>query len=289
MKSGIILIDKEIGITSSKAILKLKRKLKLNKIGHTGTLDPFATGLLICPVNSATRLSDYALNADKTYSGIIKFGISTDTHDLEGKIVSESDNYPSLEEVKLEIKNFLGEISQIPPMASAIKVNGIPAYKKFRKGEEVILEPRKVRINKFEVQQLSANEFKFLIDVSKGTYIRSIARDLGKILDCGAILTELRRESSYPFNVKDAKKIDDLTEEDILTWTDLFPNIKTEFFDDEKVKKLQNGNQEFLENLSLDEGSERIVYSSIKSNNPLGLLIKKDDKWTIGFNLSAGV
>ena len=200
---GIYLINKIEGITSYDVIRKLKEKTTL-KIGHAGTLDPFAEGLLIVLIGRATKLSDLFLNSDKIYEGVISFGYSTDTYDKTGEIVNKLDEFKLTEEaVKAAIKGLSGDISQTPPKYSSIKVKGKKLYQYARKNEAVIIPKRVVHIE-FLSYRLTNNELYFKVQVSKGTYIRSIANDLGDKLGIPCHLKSLKRLSSGDFKLEDA-------------------------------------------------------------------------------------
>lgn len=200
--AGILLIDKPKGLTSFRLVQILRKKLNVKKIGHAGTLDPFATGLMVMLVGRTyTRLSDSLLTNDKEYIAELFLGKSTDTYDEEGEIQTESTFIPSLKEVEEALLSFQGELLQIPPMFSAKKVKGKRLYELARKGIEIERQPVKVSVKttliRYEYPTLILN-----ISCSKGTYIRSIAHDLGKQLRCGAHLTNLRRTQSGPFRIE---------------------------------------------------------------------------------------
>lgn len=214
--SGFFLMDKGPGISSARAIAQLKHSLGIRKIGHAGTLDPPATGLLVCLVNDATRLARQIEGGDKIYSGSILFGVSTSTDDSTGEVLARSEAIPSFKEIEEAATRFVGEIEQIPPSVSAVKKDGERAYKIARRGEAVELKPRKVVIHSLKLKPLSANEVAFEIHCTKGTYIRAIARDLGKIFGCGACSSSLRRDGSAPFSVNDAKTVDQLSWGDLI-------------------------------------------------------------------------
>ena len=209
--SGFLLVDKPSGITSSKLVQVIKKTFSLNRIGHTGTLDPLATGLMVLCVGQATKFSQFLLVKDKSYRVSIKLGVATDTFDAEGLVTSEKAvKHVTRELIEASLTNFQGEIEQIPPMYSAIKKNGVPLYKMARRGLKVDLEPRKVRI--YEIKMLGFDG-KFLdleICCSKGTYIRTIAADLGDVLGCGAHVAELRRLSVGTYDEKDMLTFDEL-------------------------------------------------------------------------------
>jgi len=190
----IILVDKPLDWTSNDIICKMKKFFDIKKAGHSGTLDPRATGLLIICTGKKTKVINELIGADKDYTGIFRIGATTPTLDTETKEENILENFSVTdEEIDNAVSKFQGEIYQTPPIHSAIKQNGKPVYKAARRGEEVILEPRKVFINKFEAKNISDTEVEFFASVSKGTYIRTLADDFGKVLKTGAYLKSLRR------------------------------------------------------------------------------------------------
>lgn len=216
MNSGIFLVNKDKGLSSNKAIQKIKKRLDIKKIGHFGTLDPLAEGLLICGINKGTKLSEKFLNLDKSYFSKIMLGIQTTTDDSEGDIIKEKKIQISEKEIIEMTKTFIGESKQKPPFFSALKHKGKPLYKYAREGKLIEKEPRDIKIYKI-LNIFVENAFvSFEISCSKGTYIRSIARDLGDKLDCGGHLVELVRLSQGSFNLKDAKKVDDIQISDLI-------------------------------------------------------------------------
>ena len=209
--SGFLLIDKPSGITSSKLVQVIKKTFSLNRIGHTGTLDPLATGLMVLCVGQATKFSQFLLVKDKSYRVSIKLGVTTDTFDAEGLVTSEKAvNHVTRELIEASLTNFQGEIEQIPPMYSAIKKNGVPLYKMARRGLKVDLEPRKVRIHDIKMLGFDGKFLDLKVCCSKGTYIRTIAADLGDVLGCGAHVAELRRLSVGTYDEKDMLAFDEL-------------------------------------------------------------------------------
>jgi tRNA pseudouridine55 synthase len=202
---GIFLVDKAAGESSYGVVRKVKRLLNVRKVGHAGTLDPFATGLLIVLLGQGTRLSDYVMSESKVYEGVIRLGIETDSFDSTGRVIRTSD-VPDLKKEIIEEKAnaFVGVIDQVPPAFSALRYKGTRAYKLARKGIKVELKKRKVTINFFDVISVNLPCISFKIRCSSGTYIRTVASDLGKVLGPGAHLRSLRRLASGSFDVKDA-------------------------------------------------------------------------------------
>lgn len=210
---GFLNIYKPKGLTSHDVVARLRKITKVRQIGHTGTLDPFATGVLPICIGKATRLIEY-LDDDKEYLATVQFGKNTATYDLEGEITATFDKKVTEEDVKNALKAFEGEISQIPPIYSAIKVNGKKLYDYARQGQDIEIKPRKVTISKIELKEFdkTSQSAKITVACSKGTYIRSIAYDLGAKLGCGGYLTALERTQAGKFQVNSAIKLEDLTE-----------------------------------------------------------------------------
>lgn len=208
---GILLVDKPADWSSFDVVNCVRRTFNLKKVGHCGTLDPFATGLLVLLLGKATRLQDSLMAESKVYTGTLKLGVETDSQDLTGTVVSEKE-VPELDAAKLQeyADGFLGDIIQIPPMHSAIKINGQPLYKLARKGREVERQGRPVTIARFAITACRFPEVDFEVHCSKGTYIRTLGADLGSRIGCGAHLTALRREASGDHYVKDGYDIESI-------------------------------------------------------------------------------
>lgn len=207
---GFLNIYKPKGMTSFDVVARLRRVTKIKQIGHTGTLDPFAVGVLPICIGKSTRLIEY-LDDDKEYLATVQFGKDTDTYDLDGTVTKTYDKKITQEDLISILDDFRGEIEQLPPIYSAIKVNGKKLYEYARKGEEVEIKPRKVFISKLELESFDyeKQKAKILVGCSKGTYIRSIAYDIGQKLDCGGYLTALERTKAGMFNKEQAKPLDD--------------------------------------------------------------------------------
>ena len=214
---GLILIDKPKNITSFGAVAKIKRIAHEKRVGHTGTLDPMATGVLPVLLGRATALSGLLTLADKRYTAKVKLGVATDTEDITGNIISETDVRVTDEQINLALKAFTGKIMQRPPMYSAIKKDGVRLYKLAREGKTAEVEAREIEV--FSISLISPlndeNVFEIDVHASKGTYIRSLARDIGEYLGCGACLTELRRTYTGGFSIEDCVSLDTLNEENI--------------------------------------------------------------------------
>lgn len=207
---GILLLDKPAGISSNAALQRAKRIMGVRKAGHTGTLDPFATGLLILLFGQATKVSDYLLNADKRYRATLQLGQETNTGDREGEVVASGSVDFDQTQLDVALSRFRGRISQIPPMFSAIKRDGQPLYRLARKGVEIEREARSVEIYSLDLLSWAGEELVLDIHCSKGTYVRSLAQDLGRLLGCGAHIRELRRLSSGSFSIDAAYDLDRL-------------------------------------------------------------------------------
>lgn len=200
---GVLLVDKPSGMTSHDVVYRLRRKLQIQRIGHAGTLDPMATGLLIMLVGKATKISQYLISLDKVYEGEITLGVTTNSQDAEGEVMETRPVPPLTEEqVRTVMQTFLGDQYQQPPMFSAVKIGGVPLYKMARKGEEVEREPRFIRIAAFELVSFCAPKIAFRLACTKGTYVRTVAKDLGDKLGCGAHLSALRRTGSGKFAIE---------------------------------------------------------------------------------------
>jgi tRNA pseudouridine55 synthase len=208
---GILLVDKPEGVTSFGVVQRIKRWFRISKAGHTGTLDPIATGLLVICLGRCTRLAHYITDWDKEYEGVIQLGSETDTDDHTGRVTFEGDpSNVTMDKVREVMESFKGTIQQAPPIFSAKKVGGTPSYRLARKGKEVKVKPAFVQIHWIEVQDLREGAIHFRARCSKGTYMRALARDVGRALGCGGHLSKLRRTAIGPLNVSDAVSLDDL-------------------------------------------------------------------------------
>jgi len=208
---GALLIDKPVGPTSHDVVDAIRRQFGIKKVGHCGTLDPNATGLLMIVLGRGTKLSEKLMSSDKVYEGTIKFGETTDSYDADGELVASLPVPPTtVDELNELAAGFVGDQMQMPPMVSAVKKDGIPLYKLARKGVEVPREPRFIHIYNFRFSDYREPIGYFRVACTKGTYVRSIAHDLGQKLGCGAHLANLRRLVSGNFEVKDAIPLEDV-------------------------------------------------------------------------------
>jgi tRNA pseudouridine55 synthase len=217
---GIVVIDKPSGITSHDVVDRVRRKFNIKKVGHAGTLDPMATGVLVMLLGKATKLSNKFIGFDKAYRATMVLGTKTDSADTQGKIMEERPyDHVDGEKIGEVFKKFTGDIEQLPPMFSAVKHNGKKLYEFARKGIEVKREPRKIRIDKLNVENLDFPNVKFYMECSKGTYVRQLADDVGRELECGACISQIERTKVGPFNIEEAVKLEDLNEDHIRDWT----------------------------------------------------------------------
>lgn len=248
--NGIILVDKPCDWTSHDVVGKLRGILHERRIGHSGTLDPMATGLLVVFVGRATRAVEFAEADSKEYIAGLRLGISTDTQDITGNTLKSSNSLPSKAELEQALSAFKGEISQIPPMYSAIKVGGRKLYELARRGESVERKPRRVTIDKLDI--IGENESDYVLDVvcSKGTYIRTLCNDIGDTLGCGGCMSSLRRVKAGAFSIEKAHTIDEIQatadngglDEIIIPVDRLFSAYPELTVSDTAEKKLRNGN-----------------------------------------------
>ncbi|QDC45133.1 tRNA pseudouridine(55) synthase TruB [Methylophilus medardicus] len=207
---GVLLLDKPYGFSSNQALQKVKWLYQAEKAGHTGTLDPLATGVLPICFGEATKFAQYLTDENKTYIADIRFGISTTTGDIEGEVIQQVDCHVSLADIEQVLPQFMGEISQVPPMYSALKVNGKPLYAYARDGVELMRAARQVTIHALRVLECADNHAKIEVCCSKGTYIRTLAEDIGNALQAGAHLTALRRTATATYQIAKAISIDAL-------------------------------------------------------------------------------
>lgn len=211
--NGILVLDKPRGLSSNQALQQAKRLFNASKAGHTGSLDPLATGILPLCFGEATKLSQFLLDSDKRYRVLIELGVRTDTGDAEGRIIGRNEDVNvSSEQVQQALKQFVGTIEQVPPMYSAIKQQGVPLYKLAREGKEVERTSREITIYSIELLSLKGNDLAIDVHCSKGTYVRTLADDLGELLGCGAHVKELRRLQAGVFNESDCVSLEKLEE-----------------------------------------------------------------------------
>jgi len=210
--SGVVLLDKPLGLSSNQAMQRVKHLYQAEKAGHTGSLDPLATGLLPICLGEATKFANFLLDADKSYLATVKLGITTTSADAEGEVIAQKPVDVTLQQVESVLHQFIGDIEQTPPIYSALKVDGKPLYAYARAGQEVEIKSRYVSIHQIHLEHFEADELVFTVICSKGTYIRTLAQDIGAKLGCGAHLKGLRRLTSGTFDLQDALPLEVLSE-----------------------------------------------------------------------------
>lgn len=239
MKDGILIINKPQDFTSHDVVAKVRKALETKKVGHTGTLDPMATGVLVVCVGAATKLVEHFTEKDKVYEAKIKLGIKTDTADITGNVIEEK-SIPFIdgELVKKVCENMLGKQKQIPPMYSSIKVNGMKLYEYARKGIEVKVEPREIEIFAIKNISLNGDEISFTVHCSKGTYVRTLCEDIAEKLGTCGTMSALRRIKTGSFAIEESVSLEEISEDKIIPMEKLFDNKITL---EKDVDKLLNG------------------------------------------------
>lgn len=209
--SGVMILDKPANMSSAQALSKVKRMLGARKAGHAGTLDPFATGVLICCINQATRLAHFFLHGNKTYEAVLRLGIETDTQDVTGRVTRQADLPPiTTQNLMSIIKGFEGEQMQLPPVYAALKHEGTPLYKLARKGKPVQKPARPITVWAIEVTKIELPDIHFTVSCSSGTYVRALCSDMGNAIGCGGHLFRLRRGASSEFSIENARTLEEL-------------------------------------------------------------------------------
>lgn len=274
---GLLLLNKPEGITSFGAVARIKRLTGEKRVGHTGTLDPMATGVLPILIGRATVLSQYLIDADKSYSATVKLGITTDTCDITGNVISKSNVQVGQSDIEGVLKGFIGKQMQTPPMFSAIKQNGVRMYELARRGESVEIPAREIEV--FSLLQTSPinDEFEFDIDttVSKGTYIRSLCRDIGEQLGCGATLTRLVRTKTAGFDIDKCVDLGDLTPDNVGDYilpcdlvVDYMPKVTVS---EKQAVRFCNGGALSLDRIKSDKFIDNTLYRVYFGEKFLGL------------------
>lgn len=281
---GLLLLDKPNGITSFGAVSKIKRAASEKRVGHTGTLDPMATGVLPVLLGRATALSSLMLDADKKYVAKIQLGITTDTDDITGNVISESKVSVKQADIDATLLKFIGKISQTPPMYSALKKDGIRLYDLARQGKTVEIAAREIEV--FELSVLTpldeSGSFSLMCHVSKGTYIRSLARDIGEALGCGATLCELRRIMTAGFDIKDCVSVDEITSENIQSYLlneeAAVLHLRALSVTKNQAIRFCNGGQLDFERLNIADFKENELFRIKYKNQFLGIGIADKEK-----------
>lgn len=208
---GLLLVDKPVGLTSHDVVDRVRRHFGLSKVGHGGTLDPMATGLLVILLGRGTKLSNLITASDKTYEGVLRLGVTTDTDDVDGRVTSEADaSGVTRERLEDEMRKREGDLMQVPPMVSAIKRQGVPLYKLARRGQTVERKPRLIHVYEFRLLGYDPPRARFRLSCTKGTYVRTLCADIGRALGCGAFLETLRRTRSGSLNVEQALPLEEV-------------------------------------------------------------------------------
>jgi len=260
-RSGILLIDKPEGPSSAQIVHRVKTILQARKVGHLGTLDPFASGLLLIGVNEGTKIADIFLGGVKSYRGVIALGIETDTQDTTGKVMAKRP-VPTLTESDLGAleRKFTGELEQVPPMFSALKKDGVRLYRLARQGKEVPREPRRIRIDDLRLAKLTDTELEFTTTCSRGTYVRTLAADMGRELGCGAHLQQLRRTACDHLSVEKAVDIGELEKScaqdgaPLLSLRQALQHLPSVMWQSRLISRLRLGQQELLAQIGRPPG-----------------------------------
>lgn len=273
--NGLLIINKPKGYTSHDIVNIVRKKLNTKKVGHTGTLDPNATGVLPILVGTATKISKYLVEHEKTYVATIKLGKKTDTGDAEGKVIEQDNNFENLAKEKIEnvLKCFIGKQNQIPPMYSAIKVDGKKLYEYAREGKKVELQAREIEILDIDLITHNKNEIEFSVRCSKGTYIRTLCEDIAKELGTIGYMKELQRTSVNEFDIEDSILLDDL---DNINIQEKIISIEKIFEYKPKIDLNNRKLELFLNGVQLTHDLEDELYRIYNNNNFIGLGIVKN-------------
>ena len=263
--SGLLLVDKPAGPSSAQVVHRIKERLGAKRVGHLGTLDPFASGLLLLGINEGTKIADLFLHASKSYRGVMVLGVETDSQDATGKILQVHAVPPiGTAELKSLEQQFFGDLQQVPPMFSALKRRGVPLYRLARQGREVPREPRAIRIEKLWLNRLTQDEIEIELTCSRGTYVRTLVADMGKSLGCGAHLKSLRRTACGHLHVDQSLTLDELErlnsrEVRLLALEKVLEPLHAIVWDNRLVSRLRLGQQEVLRALAEPVGGKRLA------------------------------
>lgn len=296
--NGALQINKPVGISSAKVVAKIKRILDIKKIGHAGTLDPDATGLLVLLLGNGTRMQDYIMHGSKGYEGYIRIGLQTDSDDITGEVVNKDDKLSFADGVNLEDiaksleEKFRGLQQQVPPAVSAVHVDGKRSYKRVRDGEEVVLKPREIEVYDLKLNFESKEKLHYILKCSKGTYVRALARDIGEELSSFACAETIHRTYVEPFSLDSAIDLDaadvDLIKSNLVPMSKLAENLVKAEISKNVYQKLLLGQQMILSSLKFDAGKELNVVLVAKNGKFLGMierLSSEDSKWKVKFLL----
>ena len=264
--SGLLLIDKPEGPSSAQVVHRVKVLLRAKKVGHLGTLDPFASGLLLLGINEGTKVADIFLSAPKSYRGVMVLGVETDSQDATGTILQVRP-LPAVGKIELRDleRQFSGDMLQVPPMFSALKKQGVPLYRLARQGKEVPREPRSIRVEKLQLHKLGNDEIEMDLTCSRGTYVRTLAADMGKSLGCGAHLKSLRRIACGHLTVDQAITLDELERRDprmtipLLSLERALDHLPAFTWENQLLSRLRLGQQEILRQLGEPVGGEKLA------------------------------
>jgi len=277
-QSGILLIDKSAGPSSAQVVGRVKKLFQAKKVGHLGTLDPFASGLLLLGVNEGTKIADIFLGGTKSYRGVMVLGVETVSQDATGKVVKEG-SVPLIGETQLRRleEEFTGEMQQVPPMFSALKKDGVRLYRLARQGKEIPRAPRSVRVEALRIEKVSDSELEFEVTCSRGTYVRTLAADMGQALGCGAHLKSLRRTACGHLNVQQSITIDELEQRfaqgsiPLVSLRAALNNLRMINWEGRLLSRLRLGQQEVLMQIGNRREAERLV-GIVDSRGELGAL-----------------
>jgi tRNA pseudouridine55 synthase len=263
--SGLLLVDKPAGPSSAQVVHRIKQRLGAKRVGHLGTLDPFASGLLVLGINEGTKIADLFLHAAKSYRGVMVLGVETDSQDATGKCLQVR-AVPTIGEAELRNleEQFFGDLQQVPPMFSALKRHGVPLYRLARQGMEVPREPRAIRIEKLRLNRLTGDEIDIELTCSRGTYVRTLVADMGKFLGCGAHLKSLRRIACGHLHVDQSVTLDEFErlnsgEVRLLALEKALEPLHAIIWDNRLVSRLRLGQQEALMELARPLGGKRLA------------------------------
>ncbi|QAT40206.1 tRNA pseudouridine(55) synthase TruB [Clostridium sp. JN-9] len=289
--NGVINVYKPVGCTSFDVVAALKKICNTGKVGHTGTLDPLASGVLPVCIGKATKIVDYIMEDIKIYKTQLKLGITTDTYDLEGKVTSSKDVDVNDEEILKVIKKYLGQTSQIPPMYSAIKVNGKKLYDLARAGIEIERKGRLITIYDIYDISISLPYVNFVVKCSKGTYIRSLCYDIGRDLNCGAVMTKLERIRSGIFSIENSINIQSLNAENVGDYLISIENALEKYKKinlDKRFKKLLINGVKMNDPALIDNVDENVIYRVYSDNDFIGLGLRTSKEFKIIKLLNTG-